>query len=248
MKPRCLVFISTLVVCGLTCSFARAQAPVAATPNPQPGVSHAGAPVSPAAMPQVKLIPLAHAKAAELAVALRELVPVFEGRRIGIAVHRGSNTVIVAAGEEECRIFEAIVQYVDQRVGQRQNTKLEGAARPAESPPLADSRRWERLRDKLAVAKELAALRQTSLAAGQASPADVYDALRQVRQAELELCGDSEGPLAVLQRAVADAQEFETRIDQGIHLGLATASDRLVARLARLNAEIALLERVSATR
>src|SRR5258708_81434 len=118
------------------------------------------------------------------------------------------------------------------------------AARPASlgadaAPKAKDARLKVLLTERLAVARDMAALVPKAYQAGTASFAAVHEANLAVLNAELDLCQREKDRVAVLEKFVAGLKQFEQQVAEQHKGGLAPPSALLKAKLARLVGEIA---------
>ncbi|MCI0456146.1 MAG: efflux RND transporter periplasmic adaptor subunit [Gemmataceae bacterium] len=116
---------------------------------------------------------------------------------------------------------------------------------PAAPPEAQDSRLKALLKERLATLRALAEQTTKDYQTGRASFDRVHQAMRALLHAELELCDSDKERIAVLERIVAQAKEYEKRADQRYKSGAVSISDALMAVAGRLEAEIA-LERAKA--
>jgi hypothetical protein len=99
------------------------------------------------------------------------------------------------------------------------------------------------LKERLATLQQAAAQTDKQYETGKASVAEVMEAQRAVRDAELELCNTDKERLAVLEKMLEEARGFEKVVAQRVDAGKAPASSVFKAKADRLQIEIA-LERV----
>jgi outer membrane protein TolC len=97
----------------------------------------------------------------------------------------------------------------------------------------------ELLKERLATVKKLAEATQAAYQQGRATIAEVTQANALLLKAELELCQSNKERLAVHERALALAKEYEKVATQLYKTGQATQASVLAARANRLEAEIA---------
>lgn len=115
----------------------------------------------------------------------------------------------------------------------------ETPARSAAGEP-ANAKLEELLRERLAVLREVAKLTAAEYRIGKASIDRVHHAQAAVLAARLESSESDKDRLAVLAEAVALAKDNEKTAAQLYETGRVPASDPLVAKAGRLEAEIAL--------
>jgi outer membrane protein TolC len=122
-----------------------------------------------------------------------------------------------------------------------------GAAPPSRdgAPKAKGTRLKGLLTERLAVAREAAALADKAYTAGTGSFTQVQEANLAVLNAELDLCERDKDRIPVLEKFVAAMKRFEEYVAQGHKAGARSSGEVLKAKLARLEAEIA-LERVKA--
>jgi hypothetical protein len=114
---------------------------------------------------------------------------------------------------------------------------------PAAQAETKDSKLKKLLKERLATLRELAKQTTADYQTGKVSFDRVHQAMRAVLNAELELCESDKERITALESIVAHAKEYEKFAAQRYRNGAAPASDVLMARAGRLEAEIA-LERV----
>lgn len=105
----------------------------------------------------------------------------------------------------------------------------------AQAPKLKDL-----LTEKLGLLKEIASQKATAYQAGLVPFADVDAANQAVLKTELELCATGKERVAVLEKMLADAKEWEKRVAQQVKSGTAPTSEAVKAKVSRLDVEIAL--------
>ncbi len=108
------------------------------------------------------------------------------------------------------------------------------------APKAKDARLKALLTERLAVARDMAALVTKAYQAGTASFSTVHEANLAVLNAELDLCQSEKDRVAVLEKFVAALKQFEKQVAEQYKGGLAPPSAPLKAKLARLEGEIAL--------
>jgi outer membrane protein TolC len=96
------------------------------------------------------------------------------------------------------------------------------------------------LTERLAVAREVAALMEKGFRIGAASFTQVHEANLAVLRAELDLCERDKDRIAVLEKFVAAMKRFEEAMTKLLQVGQASPVEVLKAKLGRLEAEIAL--------
>ncbi len=106
-----------------------------------------------------------------------------------------------------------------------------------------DSKVKALLTEKLGVLQEVASRTTKAYQVGSASFAEVLEANQAVRGAELDLCDTDKERIAVLEKKLEEAKEFEKKADQQMKAGTASPSAVLKAKVNRLDVEIA-LERI----
>jgi outer membrane protein TolC len=84
------------------------------------------------------------------------------------------------------------------------------------------------------------AVTEKAFRAGNASATQCLQAKQALATAELELCETEKDRLSVLRRIVEQAKDYEKLVRASVESGNASASSTLDAKLARINAEIAL--------
>jgi outer membrane protein TolC len=119
-----------------------------------------------------------------------------------------------------------------------------GPAGAAAAEP-KDSRLRDLLREKLDVLTEVADQVEKAHKAGQVSREQVLQAKEAVLRAELDLCESDKERVAVLEKMAAAARQREEEVAKLVQAGQVPTSVLLRAKLARLDAEIA-LERAKA--
>ena len=97
----------------------------------------------------------------------------------------------------------------------------------------------ELLKERLATVKKLAEITQAAYQQGRATIAEVTQANALLLKAELELCQSNKERLAVHERALALAKDYEKAATQLYKTGRATQASMLAATANRLEAEIA---------
>ena len=120
----------------------------------------------------------------------------------------------------------------------------ETAAKAAEEKKVANDLTLKTLlQAKLAVAQELAAEAARAYHDGQIPFTELLEANRAVSEAELELCNTNGERVAVLERMLKQAKDYEMVVAQKVKVGASPKSVGFKARLNCLEFEIA-LERV----
>jgi multidrug efflux pump subunit AcrA (membrane-fusion protein) len=117
-------------------------------------------------------------------------------------------------------------------------------ARPTQRNAI-DTKVQELLNERLATVKELAKATQAAYLQGKATIAEVTQANTLLVKAELELCKSDKERVAVHEKAVTLAKEYEKNAEQLFTTGRATQASVLAVRADRLEAEIA-YERIKA--
>jgi outer membrane protein TolC len=117
--------------------------------------------------------------------------------------------------------------------------------KPLAAAEQKDGKVKELLKERLATLKTLADLTVNDYKAGRVSFDRVHQAMRAVLDAELELCESAKERVTILEQAVKLAKEFETVAEAQFRIGKVTQSDVLLAKVNRLDTEIA-LERAKA--
>ena len=100
-------------------------------------------------------------------------------------------------------------------------------------------------KERLATLKTLSDLTVKDYKSGRVSFDRVHQAMRAVLDAELEMCESDKERVTILEEAVKLAKEYETIAEAQYKTGKVTQSDVLMAKVNRLDTEIA-LERVNA--
>ena len=103
-----------------------------------------------------------------------------------------------------------------------------------------DSKLKALLKEKLGVLQAVALQTTNAYQTGVAPFAQVLEANQAVTKAELELCDTEKERLAVLEKMLADAKQYEKHVAEQVQSGQAPAASALKARVNRLDAEIAL--------
>jgi RNA polymerase sigma factor (sigma-70 family) len=101
-----------------------------------------------------------------------------------------------------------------------------------------DAKVRELLKERLATLKELVIFAEKAFQSGRGSPDDVAQARIQVARTELELCDTNKERVAVHERIVAFAKEWETAVKVRYDAGQTPVNEVLKARVFRLDAEI----------
>ncbi|HKB41601.1 MAG TPA: hypothetical protein VKD72_34575 [Gemmataceae bacterium] len=133
------------------------------------------------------------------------------------------------------------------------SVSISGANAAGAAPPASDGTPKDKgtrlkalLRERLAVAREAAALADKAYKAGvAASFTQVHEANLAVLNAELDLCERDKDRIPVLEKFVAAMKRLEDSVAEGHKAGTRSSGEMLKAKLARLEAEIA-LERAKA--
>ena len=95
-------------------------------------------------------------------------------------------------------------------------------------------------KERLDILRELAAMTERAYRAGNASFSQFLQAKQAVMNAELELCETEKDCLSLLEKIVALAKDNEKLVLETVRSGNASAQSALEAKLARVEAEIAL--------
>ena len=103
-----------------------------------------------------------------------------------------------------------------------------------------DSKLKVLLKEKLAVAQEVVAIATKAHKNGDTSIDAVVEANQVVGKAQLELCDTSAERIAVLERMLAQAKDFEKSVAELVKVAAAPKTTVLKARLNRLDVEVAL--------
>ena len=114
------------------------------------------------------------------------------------------------------------------------------ADEPAPKKAVNDSKLKTLLKARLAVAQEDATLVTRSYESGQAPIAEVLEAIRAVSDAELELCDTKAERIAILERMLKQAKEFEKIAAARVEAAAASRRETFKAKMKRLEIEIAL--------
>jgi len=118
-----------------------------------------------------------------------------------------------------------------QSPGQGESAKPAGAA---------DSKLKVLLKEKLAIAQEAATLTTTAYQSGGTSFSEVVEANQAVGKAQLDLCDTNAERVAVLERMLAQARDFETITTERVKTAAVPKTTLLKAKLSRLDVEVAL--------
>jgi hypothetical protein len=114
-----------------------------------------------------------------------------------------------------------------------------GSPRPrAEAPE--ESKLKALLKERLATLQAAAAQTDKQYKTGTAAVAEIMEARRAVRDAELELCDTDKERLAVLEKMLEEARAFEKVVAQQVDAGMAPPNSGFKAKADRLQIEIAL--------
>ena len=103
----------------------------------------------------------------------------------------------------------------------------------------------ELLKERLATLRALAEMMNQASRQGELSAEKVYRAAQMVHQAELDLCDNDKERIAVLEKIVKAAKDYEDRTAEHAKAQVVPQSAILKAKVGRLEAEIA-LERAKA--
>ena len=132
------------------------------------------------------------------------------------------------------------------------SVSISGANAAGAAPPASDGTPKDKgtrlkalLTERLAVAREAAALVDRAFRDGTGSFTQVHEANLAVLNAELDLCERDKDRIPVLEKFVAAMKRFEEYVAEGHKAGARSDGEMLKAKLARLEAEIA-LERAKA--
>src|SRR5262245_47733372 len=96
------------------------------------------------------------------------------------------------------------------------------------------------LGERLAILREVASRTAEAHRGGHASFAEVFEANQAVCKAELDACETDRERVAVLEKLLADAKEYERRAAAQAKAGAVPAGGALKAKVTRLDVEIAL--------
>lgn len=126
----------------------------------------------------------------------------------------------------------------------------QSARRPAlraadDSPKAQPSKVGDLQKERLGVLQELLAEAEKAHKSGATAPAQLHKAKIAVLNAELELCTADADRVGTLEKIVAEAKKYEEGVTESARGGASTNSSALNAKLARVEAEIA-LERAKA--
>jgi hypothetical protein len=114
-------------------------------------------------------------------------------------------------------------------------TEARAAADTQQVPQIKDL-----LREKHSALQEIASHVKSRWKDGRASLNEVYQANPAAFKAELELCDTDMERITVLEKMLGDAKEQEKAVKAQRESGAAVASDVLIAKVERLDVEIAL--------
>ena len=114
------------------------------------------------------------------------------------------------------------------------------SANADESAVKNDSKLKTLLKAKLAIAQEASALVTKAYQSGQASFVEVLEANTAVSDAQLELCETNAERIAILERMLAQAKEYESLVAKHVKAGESPVRETFKAKLSRLEIEIAL--------
>ena len=103
-----------------------------------------------------------------------------------------------------------------------------------------DAKLKELLKERLDTLRELVKVTEAGYRTGKVSFDRLHEARRALLRVELEMCDSDKARIAVLEKTVVLAKEFEKTARARFETGNATQSDVLLGRAARLEAEIAL--------
>ena len=103
-----------------------------------------------------------------------------------------------------------------------------------------DSKLKVLLKEKLAVAQEALAIVTKAHQNGDTSIEGVVEANQMVGKAQLDLCDTSAERIAVLERMLAQAKDFEKSVAELVKVAATPKTTLLKARLNRLDVEVAL--------
>jgi hypothetical protein len=120
-------------------------------------------------------------------------------------------------------------------VGQSLESSLKSQAQETK-----DSNLKNLLKQKLSTLQQIASQKTAAHQAGQLSWAEVYEANRAVRDAELDLCDSNKERVAVLEKKLEDARLYEKMASEQVKLATLPTSAALEATVNRLDAEIEL--------
>ena len=97
------------------------------------------------------------------------------------------------------------------------------------------------LKEKLSILQEVASQTNTAHQNGGLPYARVHEANHAVRYAELDLCDTNKERVAVLEKMLAEAKDYENTVVQEVNAGTVPTSAALKAKVVRLDVEIALV-------
>ena len=118
--------------------------------------------------------------------------------------------------------------------------QLPGQGDPVKPAGAADSKLKVLLKEKLAIAQEAATLTTTAYQSGGTSFESVVEANQVVGKAQLDLCDTSAKRVAVLDRMLVQAKDFEKRVAELVKGEAGPKTNLLKAKLIRLDVEVAL--------
>ena len=114
------------------------------------------------------------------------------------------------------------------------------AASRAQAAGENDSKLKVLLKEKLAIAQEAATLTTTAYQSGGTSFSEVVEANQVVGKAQLDLCDTNAERVAVLERMLAQARDFEKIVTERVKTAAVPTTTLLKAKLSRLDVEVAL--------
>jgi outer membrane protein TolC len=103
-----------------------------------------------------------------------------------------------------------------------------------------DSKVKALLKEKLSALQELASQTRKGYQSGRITLTLALEVQKALLHAELELCQTPKERIAVVEKMVAAAKEYENLVAAKLKLGLASVTEALQARINRLETEIAL--------
>ena len=115
-----------------------------------------------------------------------------------------------------------------------------GQGNPGKPAGENDAKLKALLKEKLAIAQEVAALVSKAHQNGDTSVEAVVEANQVVGKAQLELCETNAERVAVLDRMLAQAKDFEKRAAELVKAAAGPKTTLLKATLTRLDCEVAL--------
>jgi type II secretory pathway component GspD/PulD (secretin) len=153
--------------------------------------------VAPAAQAQVRVFSLRDLDAAEMVQTLKDVFAGDEGKKIRIALHRSTNSIIAVGGESELETIEAIIARLEVVAAEKSpKDKKKQAEELKEQVALAESN-VEQSRERAAWAERMVKLGYMSAAQAAAERSRLTSAqekLTQARQKLKELQGGPDKP------------------------------------------------------